>query len=288
MYIVTSARVQRLHTSSASKVGRIWHTAPDQSEHMRTLTIPCTWCRGSVDRMWSSSDQPHASTRARTCASMLACVVTTPFGRPVVPDVYSVGAPARVEVREQPRGAGRQQGGGGEEGDASLPGRGSDALGQVGVHHHRLGLRVVHDVGQLRCRMGHRHGYGDAACPPDSEVRGHPVPTRRDQQPDPGLVEVVASGQQAGGRHRGGRHQVVVGVDSLRRGHRQAVPCSWARRTGTAPSHRHRPGSASTRTYSSRGSAAGRDQPRGPGASVTSTDGGRTPGLAQRRGVGVA
>jgi hypothetical protein len=57
---------------------------------MSTLTIPCTWCRGSVNRMWSSSDHAQASTRDRTCASMLRWVVTTPLGRSVVPEVYRI------------------------------------------------------------------------------------------------------------------------------------------------------------------------------------------------------
>ncbi len=74
-------------TWAASKRGSIRHAAPAQSAQRSALTMPWVWWSGRTWRMRSSARQPQASTRVSTCAARLAWVVTTPLGRPVVPEV---------------------------------------------------------------------------------------------------------------------------------------------------------------------------------------------------------
>jgi len=69
----------------ASNFGGISQRAPTHSAQVRTLMIPCTWCSGRTSRIQSSARHPQAVTRLVTCATMFACVVTTPLDLPVVP-----------------------------------------------------------------------------------------------------------------------------------------------------------------------------------------------------------
>ena len=57
-----------------------------------TLTMPWMWCSGRVRRIRSSCSHSQASTSDLIWASMLAWVVTTPLGRPVVPLVNRIMA----------------------------------------------------------------------------------------------------------------------------------------------------------------------------------------------------
>src|SRR5271170_1813716 len=86
------------HTAFASKRGSMWQVAPDCSAQHTTLIIPCTWCNGRHSKMRSAADHSQASTRLLICAVVLAWVVTTPFGRLVVPLVYRIMARRALEI----------------------------------------------------------------------------------------------------------------------------------------------------------------------------------------------
>ena len=92
MNSVTAPAAKRSHTCTGSKPPGASQVAPDQSAQHTTLTMPWTWCSGSTSRMRSSADHAHSSTRPSICARRLSCVCTTPFGRPVVPLVYTMSA----------------------------------------------------------------------------------------------------------------------------------------------------------------------------------------------------
>ena len=67
------------------KLVSISHVARTARGAQSALMMPCTWCSGSTCSTRSDGVNRHASTSAETCAPMLACVVTTPLGFPVVP-----------------------------------------------------------------------------------------------------------------------------------------------------------------------------------------------------------
>src|SRR5665811_441524 len=51
---------------------------------------PKLWCHGRYDRKRSSGVTFHIAASARCCERMLSCESTTPFMRPLVPDVYII------------------------------------------------------------------------------------------------------------------------------------------------------------------------------------------------------
>ena len=144
-------------------------------------------------------------------AWMLAWVVTTPFGRPVVPLVK------RIMARRS--GSTRGSGTGSsvhlldeEESNPSGIGQGTE---QIGVSRRGDGddrRRGVEHVLQLGCRVGETERDGDPAGPPDRPLDPDVVERRLDHEHDPGLVEVRLAIEEAGYRPLRSVEQIRVGV----------------------------------------------------------------------------
>ena len=92
MKTVTTPDARRSQVAVASKPPGASQVAPTHSGQSVTLTMPCTWWRGRTSRMRSSGVQAQASTMPWIWARREAWVCTTPFGRPVVPLVWTISA----------------------------------------------------------------------------------------------------------------------------------------------------------------------------------------------------
>ena len=66
-------------TCSGLNLGSMTHVAPTARGVMSTLTIPCTWCRGSTCSTVSCTFHCHASIMPDICACRLPWVCTTPY-----------------------------------------------------------------------------------------------------------------------------------------------------------------------------------------------------------------
>jgi hypothetical protein len=82
--------------------------------------------------------------------------------------------------------------------------------GEIRVHDQGLGLGVADYVFELCGRVRDGEWNGDAAGPPDPPLDRYVVKARRGEKGDPGLREVVATGEQALGDARRGVEQVAI------------------------------------------------------------------------------
>ena len=96
---------------------------------------------------------------------MIACVVTTPFGRPVVPLVYDHGAALGADVRQLFSRLDAQRVGRKKSAAILRDGRQNARRSRAADDHVRAG--VADDILEFRCRMGNREWYGDAASSPN-------------------------------------------------------------------------------------------------------------------------
>ena len=168
-------------------------TRPLASAHSVTLTRPCTWLSGSTSRMRSRSLHAQASSSASTCAAMLPWVCTTPFGRPVVPLVWSISA-------------GRDS----DAGTGSLAARA--AVGAPDVDHAQVAtpgraarrpegdaatsprwLRRRRRRSRARERVGRVQRHGDRAGVPAPEHRHDEVATGLGEHGDASIGEVATT-----------------------------------------------------------------------------------------------
>ena len=149
--------------------------------------------------MWSSDDQPHASTRLSTCASTLLCVATTPLGvGRGAAGVENHGGPLGVDVRQGDRPVTVEQFGRGDEAWVVIFGERAERVGVVGMRDQDGGLGVVDLCTESRARS-----------PRGLAVRRHRQPAR------------WPTGRQRTGslRARGTRHERRLG-----HARRQAAP----------------------------------------------------------------
>ena len=83
----SSATVRR--RSSTSNTGFGMMVAPRMSDARQPALYPNMWKNGFTIRYRSPSTSPAMSHQSENCRSVCACVMSTPFGAPVVPDVNS-------------------------------------------------------------------------------------------------------------------------------------------------------------------------------------------------------
>ncbi len=181
----------------------------------RKLSIRAKECARGRKRRWTSpSRTPEARAIMSSAARWFACVWTTPFGAPVVPEVYTIVAtsPGLDGVRGAPRarpgdafrgpapGAPSQSStrrrvppgrlGGSVDQDDALQARhlrrGGERLPELllVLDEQRAGFRVPDDVGEGLGRIARVHRDRDAAGREDREVRPDPLPPGLGEEPD--------------------------------------------------------------------------------------------------------